>query len=118
CGIETQYGRVAGQSVNGTGALAETLRASGHAVRTSGRLNDPVAAWAQTIVRFAPYPGPPEKAEADWYQSWLSADRSHRLIYVVRDFDAEAEYWDSVIQGLPAGHDPRLRTRYEQLRNA
>ena len=37
------------------------LRERGHEVRTAIRLTDELADWADGIVRFAPYPGPPAR---------------------------------------------------------
>ena len=36
--------------------------------RRSG-LNKELADWADGIVRFAPYPGPPAEDEAAWYRT-------------------------------------------------
>ncbi|RUL86170.1 DUF4350 domain-containing protein [Tautonia sociabilis] len=100
--IETEYGRMRGRSVNGTGAFAELLRGRGHEVRAARRLNDELAGWADTIVRFAPEPGPIERDEADWYLDWQLSGLGRRLIFVCRDGGAEAEYWAAALSSLPA----------------
>jgi hypothetical protein len=82
--------------LNGTSAFAAVLRDRGYDARAAIRLNDSLAEWADGIVRFATYPGPPEKAEADWYQGWLAADLDRWLIYVARDFDAAPDYWKAL----------------------
>ncbi len=105
-GVESFYGRVRGKSVNGTGTFAELLREQGHHVRATVRLNEDVAEWAETIVRFAPYPGPPDKDEAEWYADWLANYPGRRLIYVPLDFDAEDEYWVAILQQMPPDADP------------
>jgi hypothetical protein len=115
--LETAYGRVRGQSINGTGALAEVFRQRGHTVRVAAQVNERVGNWAALIVRFAPYPGPPEKKEADWYLEWLGGNRHRRLIYVARDFDSQEEYWDGVIAQLPASVSNRTRERYQEQRS-
>src|SRR5262249_15502550 len=69
--LNTSYGRVRGDSINGTGVFADALRSEGHDVRVVRRLTDELAEWSDLIVRFAPYPGPPEREEADWYLEWL-----------------------------------------------
>jgi hypothetical protein len=119
CGrrLDTSYGRVHGASINGTGALAELFRAEGHKVRATVRLSPEVARWADTIVRFAPAPGPPDVREVDWYGDWLSEDDAHRLIYVPCDFDAEAEYWSGVLARLPRGANKQEIARYERRRD-
>ena len=88
--------QAAGTSLNGTSAFAEMLRSRGNEIRTAIRLTDSLAEWAHGIVRFSPYPGPPEADEAEWYRTWLADDPDRWLIYVVRDFDATAEYWKQV----------------------
>ena len=108
-GVETEYGRSRGPSVNGTAVLADLFREQGHTVRATVRLNDNLAEATDTIVRFAPYPGPPGREEAAWYADWLEAKSDRRLIYVPCDFDAEHEYWSEVLARLPKDADPRLR---------
>jgi hypothetical protein len=117
-GVETTYGRSRGASVNGTGALVEMFRAEGHEVRVTSRLNEALAEWADTVVRFAPYPGRPDRAEAAWYEEWLADDPGRRLIYVPRDFNAESEYWGQVLAQLPKDADPALRLRIERRKDS
>src|SRR5690242_7944358 len=69
--LETGYGSSRGASLNGTSAFAGLLRSRGHEVRTAWRLTSEVEAWAEVIIRFAPYPGPPDREEASWYHEWL-----------------------------------------------
>ena len=70
--LDTGYGRSRGESINGTGVVAELFRGGGHEVRTARRLSEELDDWADVIVRFAPRPGPPEHDEARWYDEWLS----------------------------------------------
>ncbi|WP_165231566.1 DUF4350 domain-containing protein [Aquisphaera insulae] len=120
-GPETAYGTSRGASLNGTGAFAELLRAQGHRVRSARRLTDELAGWADVIVRFAGTPGPPGRDEAAWYSSWLLQDPAHALVYVVRDYDAEPEYWQRVITGLsesePADRRAEAESRRERARD-
>jgi hypothetical protein len=102
---ETSYGSIRGSSINGTGALAALLRQQGHEVRPAWRLTEELADWADIVVRFAPAPGPPDREEADWYAQWLEAGADRGLVYVVRDYDAEAEYWGLVADGLDDAAD-------------
>ncbi len=95
-GPTTDYGMSHGTSLNGTQAFAAMLRARGNEVRAAIRLDETVGDWADGLVRFAAHPGPPSKEEADWFREWLAADSERWLIYVVRDFDAQAEYWKEV----------------------
>ena len=112
--IDATYGRMRGASVNGTGALAELFRQEGHTVRAAVRLTDDLAEWADVIVRFAPTPGPPGRDEADWYDEWLDRGRGSGLIYVPRDYDAQAEYWQGVLEAMPKTADASLRARVEK----
>ena len=100
--VETAYGRSRGQSINGTNVLADLIRARGHTVRTAVRYSDALGTWAQGIVRFAPHPGPPSRAEGDWLIAWLRGGPGRKLVYVVRDYDAGPEFWAQMLAGLPA----------------
>jgi hypothetical protein len=93
------------------------LRNQGHDVRTAVRLTDDLAEWAEGLVRFAPYPGPPGRDEANWYREWLRENPNRWLIYVVRDFDATAEYWREVRAHLSASEDPERVTEAEEARD-
>jgi len=120
CGsdLDATYGKGRGTSLNGTSVLTRMLRESGHEVRTAIRLNDELAGWAEGIVRFAPYPGPPARDEAAWYGHWLAAGPDRWLIYVVRDFDTVAEYWKSVRDDLTDSSGASRRAEAEQKHNA
>lgn len=111
--IDTTYGRVAGRSVNGTGAFADLLKARGHEVRIARRLTDDLSDWAETIVRFLPDPGPPEIDEANWYYNWQIMGDDRRLILVCRDGDAALEYWDAALASLPDDAPEEQRERIE-----
>ena len=102
--------------MNGTSVLTRMLRDKSLDVRTAIRLNDGLADWADGIVRFAPYPGPPSRDEAAWYREWLAAGPDHWLIYVVRDFDSVAEYWKNVRDGLADASAAARRAEAEDNR--
>ena len=114
--VETTYGRMRGTSVNGTGAFAELLKADGHTVRTARRLTDELRDWADVVVRFEPGFGPPDADDVRWYHDWLHAQGGRRLIFVTRDYDAEADYWSAVREHLPKDATETQRTRAEALR--
>lgn len=117
-GLETEYGLSRGSSINGSSVLAEMFRERGDEVRTAFRLTDQVGGWADVIVRFAPRPGLPGQAEGDWYLDWLTAGESRRLIYIVRDFDVEKEYWTEVVEQFDSPTDTDDRKRAESKRVA
>jgi hypothetical protein len=116
-GPDDAYGTSRGASLNGTSVFAAMLRSERHELRTAIRLSDELAEWADGIVRFAPYPGPPDREEAEWYEHWLADDADRWLIYVVRDFDAVAEYWKTVADRLPAANEPERRAEAEEHRS-
>jgi hypothetical protein len=82
------------------------------------RLTDELNEWADVIVRFAPYPGPPEREEAHWYSQWLDRKPNRRLVYVCRDYDAEEDYWGAVLASLPTDAPDSVRSRVEAERTA
>jgi hypothetical protein len=115
-GPETEYGLSRGTSLNGTSAFAAILKQRGHEIRPAIRLTEELAEWAQGIVRFSTYPGPPEAAEAKWYREWLAEDPERWLIYVVRDFDTLAEYWKEVRDGIAETADADRRAEADLKR--
>ena len=115
--LESGYGSSMGSSVNGTGALAALLRTQGHTVRTAWRLTAELAGWADVIVRFAFAPGPPDRQEARWYDDWLESRPERALVYVVRDYDAQEEYWKLVLDQLSGSPDEERRKQAESNRN-
>jgi len=115
--LESGYGSSMGSSVNGTGALAGLLRTQGHNVRTAWRLTAELAGWADVIVRFAFAPGPPDREEARWYDDWLKSRPERALVYVVRDYDAQEEYWKLVLDQLSGSPDEERRKQAESNRD-
>jgi hypothetical protein len=97
--------------------VANLFREEGHEVRTAVRLTEELDDWADVIVRFALRPGPPAQDEAAWYHDWLSHDRERRLIYVPRDYDAQADYWTAVLDGLAGDAPADQKTRARKLRD-
>ncbi len=114
--VDTEYGRSSDKSINGTLALRERFEAKGHRVRTVHRLNEKLDS-ADVLVRFAPTGGPPPPDEADWYLDWLSDSEDRHLIYVVRDYDAGAEFWSDVLANLPADATKEHRDRVAARRD-
>jgi hypothetical protein len=111
--VESGYGSSMGSSVNGTGAFAALLRKQEHKVRTAWRLTAELAGWADVIVRFSVAPGPPDRQEAEWYDDWLESRPGRALVYVVRDYDAQDEYWKLVLDQLGGSPDDERRKQVE-----
>ena len=117
-GPDTEYGLSRGPSLNGTSAFAAIFKQRGHEVRPAIRLTEELAEWAEGIVRFATHPGPPATDEAKWYREWLAESPERWLIYVVRDFDSQAEYWKEVRDGIAEAADPDRHALAEKKRAA
>jgi hypothetical protein len=117
-GPAAEYGSERGNSVNGTKAFATMFRRRGDQVRTAIRVNTELGDWAQGIIRFAPYPGPPAKDEADWFAAWLAARADRWLVYVVGDFDTVAEYWKAVRDSLPDSPETEARRALAEEKRA
>lgn len=96
------YGTSRNGSLNGSDAFADLLRDQGRSVRVAARLNDDLKDQADTLVRFAPTAGGPAAEEEKWYREWLVQDPRRRVVYVARDWDAEADYWAAVLRDLPS----------------
>ncbi len=116
--VETTYGRSAGPSINGTRALAEMFRASGHKVRVAFRFVDLARGDPDTLIRFAPTPGPPELEEGRKLHDWLRAGPGRKVVYVPRDFSAEPGFWVAVRAAQPKDAKAEVIGRIEARRNA
>lgn len=121
CGGDTldeSYGKSRNKSLNGTGVLATLVRGDGHTVRTAVRLTPELDEWADVIIRFATYPGPPGKQEGEWYLDWLTKKSGRRLVYVPCDFQATDEYWNLVIDKYSHDDNEVLRSRATKLKRS
>jgi hypothetical protein len=116
-GLDTTYGRSRGESINGTSGFAELLRERGHEVRTASRATETLAEWADVVVRFSPHPGLPDNGEGEWFEDWLEGRTNRSLVYVVRDFDAEADFWDAVLAASPKDATPERLERVKKKRD-
>ncbi len=94
--IESTYGRRAGkpggQSVNGTGVLADMFDQAGYRVTTArylGRLvkKAPLIVWVPDDHDL------PSNDVHSFFVDWLNQEDDRTLIYVGRDFNAEIAYW-------------------------
>ena len=108
-GPDTEYGSSRGNEFQRDFGLRRDAPQRGHEVRPAIRLTEELAEWAQGIVRFATYPGPPAQTKPQWYDRWLAEDPDRWLIYVVRDFDARREYWRSPRTASPRPTSPTPR---------
>lgn len=97
--LETDYGKArslgGSVSVNGTGVLCEMFRQAGHRVSRLRRLS-PRLEQFDTIVWFPDDFDLPNEEQRDRLETWLLNRPDRTLIYVGRDYDAEADYWRQV----------------------
>jgi len=123
--IDTVYGQrsgVAPKSVNGTRVLGEMFEQAGHKVYTWQMLTPQLAEQADCIVWFPNDFEPPSYNNArenvrDWLEDWLLDQPGRTLIYVGRDFDAAAWYWEKVKPGAPPDQAKRIEKAAAALKN-
>lgn len=100
CGQElsTEYGKSSGteglNSVNGFGALRQSLELNGWQTRDIRQLSDRLQ-QLDAIVWIPTTATPPNLTTLDWFADWLRS-RPRTLIYVIADPGSESEYWESV----------------------
>jgi hypothetical protein len=114
--LDTDYGQRKGTatySVNGTAVLADMFEAAGHDVYSWRWLSPRVQDRADCIVWFPNDFEPPSEEVREWLDDWLlggsddlfsdllEEQPGRTLIYVCRDFDAAAWYWEKVKPDAP-----------------
>jgi hypothetical protein len=113
--LESRYGTASGQfghvSVNGVGILGGMFKEAGHRVSSWPRLSPALRERADTIVWFPSDLAKPSDEASEWLDDWLLEESGRTLIYVGRDFDAEAGYWKQVSPGAPTSLASEFATR-------
>jgi hypothetical protein len=113
--LETGYGRAEDpgyrRSVNGTAALVDLVRQRGHQVFSWDQLSPSLSRRADVIVWFPDDPEAPRPEAVTWLERWLSDKPGRTLVYVLRDFDAEASYWARVRPSAPPDQQPLIDAR-------
>lgn len=103
--LDPRYGESSGEgatAVNGLKVLVDLFSQAGHKVSTSVSLSPRVHDSADVIV-WAPNDYQPPSDEArQWFQDWMADGLDRVLIYIGRDYDAVPEYWDAILQTVPA----------------
>lgn len=100
CGQElsTEYGKSSGtgglKSINGFGALRQSLELNGWDTRDIRQLSDRLQ-QLDAIVWIPTTATPPNRAMLDWFAQWLRS-QPRTLVYVLADPGSESEYWESV----------------------
>ena len=118
CGdVDTEYGKVQGESINGVGSLANLIKLRGHSIRSSTRYNERVSNWADVIIRVSPFAGEIDDEEAEWLSGWLRNESNRMLVYVVKDYTSDQEFWASMIANLPSSTPQDQRDEMQRRLN-
>ena len=114
-GIGSAYGQRnapgESRSVNGTAVLGEMFQEAGHKVLSWRLLSPWLYKKADCIVWFPDDFEPPGNDTREWLEQWLRDQPGRTLIYVGRDFDAVAWYWDKIDPDVPKEQRPELLRR-------
>ena len=112
-GPETGYGRSFGSdyatSVNGTKVLKSLLSEMGFQNIDRYRKFSPRLERYQTVVWMPDAQQAPSEASIDFAEQWLENGWNRTLIYVGRDYDAEAQYWQTLADSTT---DPTTKVTY------
>lgn len=112
------YGRSGneeGTSVNGTSVLAGMFEQAGHRVR-SGRYLSRRTNRFNILVWFPDDFDPPTPAHREFLEDWLGAEPGRTLVYVGRDFDAAAQYWQKSLATAPPAEVREVIQRIAEAR--
>ena len=119
--IDTVYGQRSGPaastSVNGTAVLGEMFEQAGHSVFSWRTLSPRLLERTDCIVWFPDDFRPPSPAVRECLEQWLEDAPGRTLIYVGRDFDAAASYWEKVKPGAPPDQAKRIEKAAAALKN-
>jgi len=88
------------ESVNGTAVLGEMFKKAKFRVNSWRRLSPKLEEF-DVIVWFPDDYNPPSIEHRQFLEDWLSNSPSRTLIYVGRDHDAAATYWQTVQPSVP-----------------
>ncbi len=103
--LSAGYGRRSGRgadSVNGTAVLAHMFELRGFQVRTADRLSPKLRKDVDVLVWFPNDFHPPSPKQREYLERWLAGDEGRTLVYVGRDYDSAAHYWQTVQPAAPA----------------
>jgi len=112
--IDAVYGQRAGSawtSVNGTSVLGKMFERAGHTVFSWRMLSPRLRRRADCIVWFPDDFHPPKEQACQWLEGWLREEPGRTLVYVGRDFDAAAWYWETIQPNAPAEQKQEILRR-------
>ena len=111
--LEVTYGQrraEAGRSVNGTSVLADMFDEAGFKVYSWKNLTPQLQRY--DVIVWAPDDfGLPNSEVVEFFEEWLASADGKTLVYIGRDYDAAAPYWESVMSSAPAEQRVELRRR-------
>ncbi len=120
--LQTTYGERSGpyaySSVNGTAVFSGMFELSGDTVFSWNVLSPRLYHGVDAIVWFPDDFEPPSDEVLDWFEDWMLDSPGRTLIYVGRDFDAEASYWKAVGPLAPAKELKEIQHREKFARTA
>lgn len=102
-----------GESVNGSSVLAAMFEHAGHRVEATSYLSRRATAF-DVIVWFPDNFQPPAASHREFLENWLAEEPNRTLIYVGRDFDAAAPYWQTALSTAPPGEVREVLHRFAQ----
>lgn len=126
--LSRHYGELSGtekrNSVNGTRILADFFQAYGWTVENRSKITPRIDRYDAIVFfpqdRFTPSPAAIQRIE-----TWLRDGQARTFIYIGRDYDAEIDYWQNMIETLDSSEQPHARrqlaralTRQDQARSA
>lgn len=118
--LDEAYGQRSGLGATGspagTSVLAEMFMAAGHKVTTATRLSPRLMQQADVIVWFPDDFAPNNKEVVGWMERWAAYRPGRVLIYVGRDYDAVAHYWQKVQPQAPATVQREMKVREDEAR--
>lgn len=118
--LDEVYGRRGGPGATGspagTSVLAEMFTAAGHRVTTATRLSPRLMEQAEVIVWFPDAFDAGSKDAVAWLERWIDVQPGRVLVYVGRDYDAVAHYWQKVQPLAPAADQTEIKLRQSDAR--
>ena len=119
--VDSTYGKrrglLGGDSVNGTGVLADMFQRAGHSVTSWKRLS-PKLQKSQVIVWAPDDFHVPTIKQREFLEHWLADGRGRTLVYIGRDFDAGPLYWKKMQPLAPPGQAAEVARRRAALQAA
>lgn len=114
-------GAEANRSVNGYSVFRKMFQKRGDKTFTAVSFSKALETM-DTIVWTPDTITPPGLSNRDTMEEWLKARSGRTLIYIGRDFDASSNYWEYVVEAMPAGQKSRalreqMLSRVEGMEN-